>query len=152
MPPQLSTDGFSHEAQWIAEATEQQRRNLRRSAVLGNEFTFDELVTVWDECKHPGWDGFESQPVEWETYHNAYRFLESLPLGAPAPSIGAEPDGELTLEWHRSTRHTLSVSVTQDGYLHYAALFGPNRMFGTVAFFGDAPNEILALIDRVDPA
>ena len=43
--------------------------------------------------------------------------LEVLPDGLPMPSPGAEPDGQLTLEWHKSAYQTLSVSVTADGDL-----------------------------------
>ena len=91
-------------------------------------------------------------PVTQETLRNAYILLESLPLGFPAPSISAEPDGNLTLEWHRSARRTLSVSVTADGYLHYAALLGASRVYGTEAFFDEIPDAIRDLVYRVDEA
>jgi hypothetical protein len=84
-----------------------------------------------------------------QTLRNTYQLLESLPLGFPAPSIGAEPDGQLTLEWHRSPRRTLSVSVDGDGNLHYAALLGPNRAYGTEAFFGEFPDAIRQLVWKV---
>ena len=144
----LPTSGFSDEARNIANATNVQNRNWRTSAALGNQELFDALATVWNECKHPNWDGYDAHAVTQDTLRNAYRLLESLPLGLPSPTIGAEPDGELTLEWHHSPRRTLSVSVTADGYLHYSGLFGPNHTNGTVAFFGDLPAEILALIKR----
>lgn len=73
----------------------------------------------------------------------------SLPIGFPAPSIGAEPDGHLTLEWHRSPRRTLSLSVSPDDELHYAGLFGPSRVYGTEAYFGEVPKSVLHLIRRV---
>lgn len=149
MLAQLPTSGFSDEAQQIAKATREQQRNLRRSAALGNQDLFDELATVWDECRYPNWDGYRALAVPHETYCNTYRLLEALPMGLPSPSIGAEPDGELTLEWHHSLLRTLSVSVTDDGYLHYSGLFGPNHTNGTIAFFGELPVEILALIERV---
>jgi hypothetical protein len=95
------------------------------------------------------WDGCEASAVSQDTLRNAYSFLESLPIGFPAPSIGAEPDGHLTLEWHRSGRRTLSVSVSPDDELHYAGLFGPSRVYGTEAYFGEVPHSILDLIRRV---
>jgi hypothetical protein len=145
----LPVYGFSAEAQQIADRTELQKRLLRESAALGNQSAFDELGSVWNECKQPNWDGHHAHAVKRDTLRYAYSLLESLPLDCPIPSIGAEPDGELTLEWHRSPRRTLSVSVTEDGYLHFAGLFGPNRRNGTIAFFGDAPQELLQLISRV---
>lgn len=109
----------------------------------------EELATVWEECRRENWDGFGAIAVNQDALRNAYCFLESLPIGFPAPSIGAEPDGHLTLDWHRSARRTLSVSVSPDDELHFAGLFGPSRVFGTEAFFGEAPESILELIRRI---
>jgi hypothetical protein len=143
------TYGFSNEAQLIQRAAEEQRRGFRASAVLGNQTAIDELGSVWEECKDENWDGYHARAVTRDSLRNTYILLESLPLGCPVPSIGADPDGEFTVEWHRSSRRTLSVSVSDDGNLHYAALLGPNREYGTVTFFGDIPQDILRLIDRV---
>ncbi len=104
------------------------------------------LLTVYEECRVPDWDGFQALPVQPNTLRNACVLLESLPLGIPSPGIGAEPDGHLTLEWHRSDDRTLSVSVDAEGNLHYAALIGPNQRFGKEVFFGETPNVILELI------
>ena len=109
----------------------------------------DELATVWEECRQSNWDGYQALAVSQDTLRYAYLFLELLPLGYPKPSVGAEPDGQLTLEWHRSPRQTLSVSVSPEGNLYYAGLFGANRVYGTEAFFGDVPQSILTLIRRV---
>jgi hypothetical protein len=143
------TPGFSDEAKVVAEATHAERRRLSQTNAFSKNPLFDELGTVWEECRHPNWDGYDALPVSQDTLRNAYVLVESLPLGFPPPSIGAEPDGELTLEWHRSARRTLSVSVTPCGELHFAALLGPNRVFGTEAFFGDIPEIILILINQV---
>lgn len=146
----LLARGFSDEAQFIDEVTSANRRTLHASSAFGIEsIVRDELGTVWEECKGPNWDGFDALPVTHDTLRNAYTFLESLPLGCPRPSISAEPDGQLTVEWHQSKRRTLSVSVTPDGDLHYAALLGPGRAYGTEAFFGEVPDAILDLIRRV---
>ena len=142
--------GFSDAAEYVQDSTRQGRRHLNKSHAFGIESTLrEELGAVWSECRESNWDGFEALPVSQDTLRNAYLFLEALPLGSPAPSVGAEPDGHLTLEWHRFARRTLSVSLSPDGDLHFAALFGPNRVYGTEAFFGDVPESILDLIGRV---
>ena len=56
------------------------------------------------ECSGNNWDGYRAAPITEQTYLQACAFLDALPLGTPAPSVGAEPDGHLTLEWHRSAR------------------------------------------------
>jgi hypothetical protein len=142
--------GFSEAARYVCESARGEWQRLQRSNAFGiGEALHSELGAVWDECQVANWDGFQALPVDQDTLRNAYRLVEALPLSFPIPSIGAEPDGALTLEWHRSPRRTLSVSVDGDGYLHYAALLGPNRAYGTEAFFGEFPDTIQQLIRKV---
>jgi hypothetical protein len=144
------TPGFSDSAQFVDESARRGPSELRESNAFGPESAVRaELASVWNECRYPNWDGYEALPVSQDSLRNAYLFLESLPLGFPGPSIGVEPDGQLTLEWHHSARRTLSVSLSPDDELHYAALFGPSRVYGTEAFFGEVPVSILELIRRV---
>jgi len=146
------TPAFSEEARAVAKATHEQQRRLSQTNALGKNPLFEELATVWEECRHAGWDSYGAVAVSQDALRNAFELIESLPLGFPRPSIGAEPDGDLTLEWHHSPRRTLSVSVTPHGELHFSALLGPNRVFGTEAFFGETPRRIRDLITQVYPA
>ncbi|MHB1037431.1 MAG: hypothetical protein ACYC35_21105 [Pirellulales bacterium] len=142
--------GFSEEARFVYQAVQETRRRLRDSNALGLGGSMrDEFAAVWEECREADWDAFQAAPVSQATLRCAYLLLESLPLGCPGPSIGAEPDGDLTLEWYVGPRRTLSVSVNAEGDLHYAAIFGPSRAYGTEAFWGEIPNGILGLIRRV---
>jgi len=146
----VTTPGFSNAARYVEQAGQRGLRPLHESNAFGLESLIrEELASVWEECRTPNWDGFGAVAVTQDTLRNVYCFLESLPLGFPAPSIGAEPDGHLTLEWHLSPRRTLSVSVSPEDELHYAGLFGPSRVYGTEAFFGEVPKSILNLIWRV---
>ncbi len=96
--------------------------------------------------RNPNWDGYGAEPLRMETVQKARRFLDSLPLGFPAPTLGAEPDGQITLEWYQSQRRTLSISVSPEGDLHYAALLGHNKAYGTESFSGEIPKRILELV------
>jgi hypothetical protein len=145
--PALS-QGFSSEARFVAHEIRDGRRHLRKSNALGGE-AMEELGSIWNECNVPDWDGYGAAAVTQDTLRNTFLVLESLPPGFPSPSIGAEPDGALTLEWHRSLRRTLSVSVDETSDLHYAALLGPNQQFGTEVFCGELPDRIAALVDQV---
>lgn len=146
-----TTRGLSDAARHVAIQIEDSRRHLHTSVSLGlrGQGVFGELCSVAEECRAPNWDSQGAVPVLDETYQTAYRFLEALPLGVAAPGIGAEPDGHITFEWHRSPRRTLSVSVSPERELHYAALLGPSQTYGTEPFFGDVPALILDLISRV---
>ena len=138
--------GYGRVAESIDRAARQQRQALRQSAALGIQPALDELFEVWHECRRPGWDGYGAVAVEPATLDAAYYLLDSLPFGFPLPSVGAEPDGQITLEWRKSACRVLSVSVDPAGYLHYAGIFGSNKRYGTLTLFSTAPNELLQLI------
>ena len=148
--PTLLTRGESAAAVIVRNNLDQTRSRLHKSAALGIENVIrQQLADVWEECSQADWDGHGAEPVSWDAYAIAERFLRSLPLGSPTPSIGAEPDGCITVEWRPSRRRTLSVSVAPDGDLYYAALLGPERVSGATPFYDDAPRAILELIRRV---
>jgi hypothetical protein len=142
--------GAGPTATYLAGELSRHRAFLQKSQACGRESLLrGELAEIWEECRVPGWDGYDALPVTWEAYENASRFLLALPWNVPAPSLGAEPDGHITAEWHHSRRRTLSVSISPDDELHYAALIGPARHCGTEPFYGDAvPPSILDLIAK----
>ena len=150
-PGAVTTRGASETAHFVTEQAEKRLGRLQDSYVLGlaGKGVFDELHSVAERCVARDWDGYGATPASAETYTLACQFLRGLPLGLAAPSVGAEPDGQLTFEWYRSRRRLLSVSISPDGDLHYAALIGPNKAYGTEAFFGGVPRLILDLIHRV---
>lgn len=141
--------GVSETARFIADASRQTDEALTGTALFSKQSAYDELAGMWEECRTPNWDGYGALPVEQDALRHAYVFIESLPLGSPLPAVGAEPDGHVTLEWYRSPRWTLSVSVSPDGTLYYAALFGTSDVRGSEPFFGEVPEIILSLIRRV---
>ncbi len=147
----VTSGGASATAGFVAKQIEQWRRQLQGSYALGQQAkgSLNELYQVFDECRQANWDGYSAVPVSVCTFQSAYEFLEALPLGTPAPSVGAEPDGHLTLEWHRSPRRTLSVSVSAEADLHYAALIGVSKRYGTEPFYGEVPKAIVDLIHCV---
>ena len=128
-----TTPGVSEFARRIDEDRSGINFRLQESIVLGQEGkgVFSELDAIYEECHIADWDGYGALPVLPETYVQTRIFLESLEWGTPPASIGAEPDGYVTLEWHHSRRRTLSVSIDPDGNLHYAALIGQKRRYGS---------------------
>jgi hypothetical protein len=126
-------------------------RYLQSAQSLGSKRTeaFNELCSAAEECKEANWDAHGAAPISNQTYLQAYRFVEILPPNSLDFTVGAEPDGHLTLEWHRSPRRTFSVSISPEGELHYAALMGRRSRYGTEFFFGEVPRVILHLISEV---
>lgn len=146
--------GASETAGFIAEQIQKGRQQLQGSYALGQQAkgSLNELYQIFEECRQANWDGYGATPVTVRAFQLAYEFLEALALGTPAPSIGAEPDGHITLEWYHSPRRTLSISVSPEGDLHYAALMGASKAYGTEPFFDEVPKEIMDLIHRITAA
>lgn len=144
------TSGVSMEARYVEEQSLQQRNHALNSIALGSarKRLLDELFDLNEECRCKGWDGYSADPITIETYRKVYAFIESLPNGLLAASIGAEPDGSVSLEWHKNSRHTLSVSIAPTGEIHYAALIGLSISFGTVPFYGEVPEIVLTLAQK----
>ena len=146
----LASRGQSSAAQDVEKQSERIHGYLHQSNYLGQQSTIrGELGDVWNECRCPDWDGYGAMPVNWAAVQNANRLLLALPWGTQLPSVGAVPSGDVTVEWHHSRRRTLTVTLTCDGELHYAALLGPSRTCGTEPFDDQVPATILMLIARV---
>lgn len=139
----------SHEGARVRERSHQSRFQLRNTSREGIAAVYAQLRRLEGECARSGWDGYGAEPVSSDAVRTAQRFVEALPLNVPVPSIGAEPDGHVTLEWHRERARTLSVSVTPDGGLHYAGLFGAASVYGTEPFMREVPRIIIDLIRRL---
>ncbi len=141
--------GNTETAGYIDATTQNQKEYFDQSVTLGKRSAYNELVAFWEECKSPNWDGYNAFAVQEVTLYKAYLFIHALPLGYPLPSVGAEPDGHLTLEWYRNPRWILSVSISPEGMLYYAALFDTESEQGWEGFWGEIPQVILGLINKV---
>lgn len=150
----LSSRGTSATAEFIAKQAQERRQKWLSSYTFGQQLSVSvkDLHQIYQECSQTNWDGYEAMPVAVETYELAYQFLEALPLGTSAPTLGAEPDGHITFEWFQSPRRMLSVSISPEGDLHYAALLGSSTHYGTEPFYGEAPATILDIIRRISAA
>ena len=140
----------SETARRLDEQLSRVNASLHRSVALGAQSAVcGELADVYLECREPNWDGFNALPVGPDSFLLAKTFLLALPFGTKAPSAGAHPDGQISLEWHNGPRRSLTISFDPAGDLHYAAMTGPSRACGTTAFDGEVPQIILELIEKV---
>lgn len=146
------TKASSETAQYLATQLEDKRRHLQSSHFLGSGMSqvVEELRRIAEDCRSANWDGYGASPITLDTISHARSFLDSLPNGMASPSVGSEPDGHVTFEWYRSPRRTLSISVSPENDLHYAALIGASKAYGTEPFLGGTPKPILDLIRRVN--
>jgi hypothetical protein len=150
----LATPGSSETAKAISTEILEGRRLLQKSQFFGSgaKGALEELFSVSEDCCAPNWDGYGAEPMSHESFVQAYRFLEALPLEMQPSSVVAEPDGHIALEWYKSPQRILSVSITPNGDLHYAAINGRSKTHGTEDFLGDVPEVIIGLINRVKQA
>jgi len=112
------------------------------------EDALQEIEGVRVECGSEDWDGYGAAHISGESYFESIRFLKLIPKNIPYPSMGAEPDGQITLEWYKDRRCCFSVSVGKEK-LAYAGLFGQESEHGEVPFRDEIPKVILDLISRV---
>lgn len=149
IPPLMSV-GESPSAKFVAEQYRNGRRSLEETFTFGDSLkALAELDDVCQTCSTPNWDGYNASPVSLATCSSAFEFLCALPLGTPSPTVSAEPDGDITLEWYQSPVRILSVSVSADAKLHHALLFGASKLYGSEPFYGSVPQPILESIYRV---
>ena len=141
------TSGVSDAATNIQQRAKEIRKRLDESAALG--LNRAPLYEMYSECAQSGWDGYDARPVQHATVQQALSFLDALPVGLPTPSFGADPDGDVTVEWYKSPTKVVSVSVSPVGHLTYAALLGSRRLSGAEFFVGQTPKQILELISDV---
>lgn len=146
-----TTGGSSKAAEYVAQEALQDRERLYESSALGtvmNSVTH-QLCELAEARSSDNWDGYGAEAIDQNTFRQAYIFAEALPPGITVPHVGAEPDGCICFEWYKSPRRTLSVSVTPDADLHYAALLGTSRAYGSEVFLGSIPGRILELAQSV---
>ncbi len=143
--------GFSDEFLRLKRHHDKAIKEFRSAETIGRslEEALERLEEVFQECSEEGWDGYDAEPITEETYLEAKRFVEALPLFIPKPEITPEPSGEIGLEWSQGRNRVFVVSVSGRNELVYAGVFGINEIHG-VEYFGDfLPAIILENLKRL---
>ena len=122
---------------------EAQTRGAAARAALLND-----VVSLFKEASRPGWDGYQARPIGGETVENVLTFIELLPPDMPKPELVPEPDGEIALEWHRSSSWVLSISIGPRNRLAYAGLFGLNKSYGAEEWHTAIPRMVTEAMRR----
>ena len=143
--------GASPTAEYVRRLADEQRAwmHVPFSYGLQRQRAFNELAEIYGECSSKGWDGNAAVPVDPRTYLAAWEFIEALPSHVPQPSLGVDPDGDVTFEWYAAPRRAVSVSISPNRELHFAALLGSRRYNGREPFFGDVPGGLISHISDV---
>jgi len=147
----ITTEGFSFEAKTIDVAVSPLTPGLSSVATLRGERErlLSDLCSLVDDRSNEDWDGYGAEPVSEDAFRQAYFFIEDLDDDVEMPTLGAEPDGHITMEWYRAPDRLVSVSIGPGGELTFAALDGGHPYSGSTQFTGSVPQTILALISKV---
>jgi hypothetical protein len=121
--------------------------DTERSIAFGGSYW--DLRSACLEAVNPNWDGYGATPVTPATYTRATSFLAALPLTIPSPEIAIDPDGEVSFRWQTTPEDVLSVSVSDNGRVSYAALFGNEDAHGTTFFHDEIPAMVSANLARL---
>lgn len=146
---QATLPGFSDAADYLTKTEQELNDRQRESVTFSRQTAIDAIWEVWLPCKEPNWDGENAIAISETTFENAYRLIDALPHGFPSPTVTAEPDGHLNLEWYKNPRRILSVSVSPRSLLHWAALIGSEDPRGSCRFFDEVPKSLRYYIGRV---
>jgi hypothetical protein len=111
--------------------------------------TLEAIEAVRNEAGREGWDGYGATAVYEDTVAQALTFFRSLPTSLPAPDIAASPDGEISFNWSTGPAHIVSVAVTAEGMLNYAALAGSSRNYGSEVLSDELPKSVTLAIQKV---
>ncbi len=110
---------------------------------------FKELIQLCEECAQENWDGYNGAAVSAETATWAETMLRNLPPDIEPPTLSAEPDGMICLEWYRSPQQIVSVSIGGEGTLYYAVLVNDTEENGHFPPGTIWPRKILDLVKKV---
>jgi hypothetical protein len=114
------------------------------------ERAFSELARAIDTGNEENWDQYGGAKVDRRVSQFACRFLNALPSAIPAPEVGLDPDGEISFSWIVSRDRQLSVSLSPEGLLSYAGVFGnASTAHGTEEFDDTVPQAIIEAIRRL---
>lgn len=92
----------------------------------------DRIDAVAEGASISNWDAEGGVAVEHGTREYARMFARALAADMPKPDdVAVDKDGDISFEWNQGPRRILSISVSRDGTLNYAGLFGPNEADGT---------------------
>ena len=140
--------GQSDESDYVAKRLSSILSPLKDSRAIGVQALLDDLQQLAEDCRHEDWNGYGAKALSQQSLEDAAVFIHGLGINSRDASLGATAKGWVTLQWGPGPKWTLSIAITDDAWIHWAALLGPNREHGTTPFMGAIPKNIAELIQR----
>lgn len=103
-----------------------------------------DLIDLFEES-----GSMEEETMLPTTYARARKLLDTIPTGFPVPEIGLDPDGEVALDWIRTDRTMVSVSIGPQRDASYAAGLADGTAYGFVRWTDRFPVALTDLLRRL---
>lgn len=141
--------GISEYAKVVSDSLDDLRKEVKNeNESFGSSLieTLKELDEAALDASVANWDGFGGKKIDKESYINAQKFLNNLPVGVSMPEVSIHPDGEVALEWFKNRKYVLTVSISSDEEIAYAFRFGLSKGYEKKYFGDDIPETVLEKI------
>jgi len=148
-----STAGASEAAEAVQRSGSEVREHIGTANISGldRQTLLADLAALASETAIAGWDGYNASPVQRATFLQVRSFIDALPLHIASPTLAADPDGDITLEWYTDTAHVLSISISSRGEMNYAARVGLKRVWGSEPFIDEVPAMLIQMMQDCNP-
>jgi hypothetical protein len=146
----LGDHGVSEDAERLRRmlGTVHHDRTAGVSLTAPHRMTLEALLDTLEEATRPDWDGYGAGAVSPEASVRAHQFVNLLPTTVPAPDVSADPNGRVHFEWRPGRGRAFVVSVGPGDIVHYAGLFGRNKVHGSEELNDEIPRGVLAHLAR----
>ncbi len=144
-----TTFGLSDAAHLLEKTQGSILERYRQAVTVSRQGVLDSIFAAWQDADETWKLSEGEQVIREEVRETACHFVQALPIGCPLPSVTGEPDGHINLEWYRSPRRLLTLSIAPNGRLHWAALIGSEDPRGSCQFINRVPKSLLYYLSRV---
>ena len=152
MNPSNIGEGIDQDLSWNAVIKQNVRRLWGKTSITFGEPLYNvitSLLDIYKECSAPNWDGYGAHPINEETYEEAFKIIDSLPLFIEMPDIVCEPTGEIAFEWNKGRDQIFVVSVGGKHKINYAGIFTGNKTHGSEYFEESLPSTVINNLRRL---
>jgi hypothetical protein len=104
-----------------------------------------ELLELFGEARAEA----DGEQVDVRAFVRARKLLDTLPHGFAVPEVAMDPDGEIALDWIRSDRTMVSLSIGPTGDVSYAAHLRDGTAHGVIQLREGFPIALTQLMRRL---
>lgn len=147
----FSQTGMSSEAERLHRNWKDLFASIANSIAMGSQYQnlLSALATWARDAAVDNWDGQGASHVNKGSLDYAGRIAQMLPVTVPAPEVSVDPDGEVSIDWQRDPRRSLSMSIDATGTLRYASIVGSSENFGLEPWRDEIPESVFHLLQKV---